>query len=46
VVSAPDQTELPTRSYIKDSHPAEEAVSAGREFGNNAFASLEFKPRQ
>jgi translation initiation factor IF-3 len=48
-VSAPvaaKAEDLPIRSHVEEPRLVEPAMSAGKEFGNNAFASLEFKPRQ
>jgi translation initiation factor IF-3 len=43
---APTPAEVANNSHHREERPAE-AVSVGStEFGNNAFASLEFKPRQ
>jgi len=44
-VPAPAQSESPNHSPVRESLQAE-AVGAGQEFGNNAFANLEFKDRQ
>jgi translation initiation factor IF-3 len=42
----PSQPEAPRRERVEVSRPAEASVGAGNEFGNNAFANLDFKPRQ
>jgi translation initiation factor IF-3 len=44
-VPTPPQADMPNHSQVRESHSAE-VVGAGREFGHNAFASLDFKPRQ
>ena len=43
---APAQAEAPNHARAKDRQPTDAASSGGQEFGNNAFANLEFKPRQ
>jgi translation initiation factor IF-3 len=43
---APAQAEAPNHARAKERQPTEAASSGGQEFGNNAFANLEFKPRQ
>ena len=37
---------VPPLPHVQESRPAEMALGAGKDFGNNPFANLEFKPDQ